>query len=458
MTSDPHSGQSDEPQPSSSSSPGKGLQLPRITSAVPGPRGLAWVETLARSECPAFTARRARRAEQSGAPTDPIVWTSAEGANVEDADGNVYVDFTSGFGVAAVGHRHPRVVDAITAQSQKLIHGLGDVYPSDVKITLLERLAKLGPWRESRVILGLSGSDAVEAALKTAALATGRPGVIGFEGGYHGLAHGPLALCGYSEGFRRPFAAQLNPHAHIVPWPTESCPLEDALAPVRACFEGHPSERPGAILVEPIQGRGGVRIPPSGFLAGLRALCDQHGAVLIADEILTGLGRCGELLYSLRETEPHLVCIGKALGGGMPVSACLGDAAVMQAWGAPLGEALHTGTFFGHPLGAAAALAVLDVFESEDLVARGATAGMRLGEMLRARDLGPVRGVGLLLALHVGPAQRTLALVHALLQRGYLVLPAGADASVLQLVPPLTITDEQSAGLVETLAAVMGAP
>jgi len=368
------------------------------------------------------------------------------------------VDFTSGFGVAAIGHRHPRVVDAIAVQSQKLIHGLGDVYPSDVKIALLERLSRLGPWRESRVILGLSGSDAVEAALKTAALATGRPGVIGFEGGYHGLAHGPLAVCGYSEGFRRPFALQLNPHARIAPWPSTNCALEDALAPVRRLFEGHPSERPGAILVEPIQGRGGVRIPPSGFLAALRALCEQHGALLIADEILTGLGRCGELLFSLRDTEPHLICLGKALGGGLPVSACLGDAAVMQAWGAPDGEALHTGTFFGHPLGAAAALAVLDVLDQEDLASRARELGARFSEALSMRDLGPVRGVGMLLALHIGPAQRTLSLVHALLLRGYLVLPAGADASVLQFVPPLTTTDAQVTGLVEALATAMGVP
>lgn len=447
-----------EASPRHGDDPPNGERLPRIDTAVPGPRGLAWVEALARSECPAFTARRARRAEQSGAPTDPIVWTSAVGSNVEDADGNVYVDFTSGFGVAAVGHRHPRVVSAITAQSEKLLHGLGDVYPSDVKIALLERLAALGPWRESRVILGLSGSDAIEAALKTAALATGRPGVIGFEGGYHGLAHGPLALCGYSEGFRRPFAAQLNPHARIAPWPPESCGLDDALAPVRRLFEGHPSERPGAIVVEPIQGRGGVRIPPAGFLAGLRALCVQHGALLIADEILTGLGRCGELLHSVRETEPHLICIGKALGGGLPVSACLGDAGIMQAWGAPEGEALHTGTFFGHPLGAAAALAVLDVLEDEGLVARSRTMGSCLAEMMRARDLGDVRGAGLLLALPVGGSARTLSLVHALLVRGYLVLPAGADASVLQFVPPLTVTEPQVTGLVEALAAAMGVP
>lgn len=456
MTIQPRASRTDE-HDTSAAGP-EGLCLPRVRTPVPGPRGLAWVETLARSECPAFTARRARRAEQSGASTDPIVWTSAVGANVEDADGNVYVDFTSGFGVAAIGHRHPRVVEAITAQSQKLIHGLGDVYPSDVKIALLERLASLGPWRESRVILGLSGSDAVEAALKTAALATGRPGVVGFEGGYHGLAHGPLALCGYSEGFRRPFAAQLNPHAHIAPWPAESCALDDALAPVRQLFEGHPSERPGAILVEPIQGRGGVRIPPAGFLAGLRTLCERHGALLIADEILTGLGRCGELLYSLRETEPHLICIGKALGGGMPMSACLGDAAVMQAWGAPEGEALHTGTFFGHPLGAAAALAVLDVLSDEGFVARGRASGAHFHDVLRERDLGAVRGAGLLLALHVGPAARTLALVHALVQRGYLVLPAGADASVLQFVPPLTIANEQVMGLVDAVAAAMGVP
>lgn len=436
----------------------RGDLLPSVTTPVPGERGRDWVDALARSECPAFTARRKRRAEASGAPTDPIVWASALGANVEDVDGNVFVDFTSGFGVAAIGHRHPLVVAAITSQASRLIHGLGDVYPSDVKITLLERLAALGPWPEARVILGLSGSDAVEAALKTAALATARPGVIGFEGGYHGLAHGPLALCGYSEGFRRPFAAQLNPHARILPWPTEATALEDALGPVRDQFRGHPSEWPGAILVEPVQGRGGVRIPPRGFLAGLRELCTRHGALLIADEILTGLGRCGAWLLSTRETEPDLICVGKALGGGLPVSACLGEASVMAAWGAPEGEALHTGTFFGHPLGAAAALAVLDVLADEDLAAVASSRGEQLATELRGRGLGRVRAVGMLVGLETGDAKRTLSLVRKLLEMGYLVLPAGADASVLQLVPPLNVSEQQVDGMIAAVGAAMGVP
>ncbi|MCB9656273.1 MAG: aspartate aminotransferase family protein [Polyangiales bacterium] len=384
------------------------------------------------------------------------MWTTAFGANVEDADGNVFVDFTSGFGVAAIGHRHPQVVAALSAQAAKLIHGLGDVYPSDVKIMLLERLAQLGPWRETRVILGLSGSDAIEAALKTAAIATSRPGVLGFEGGYHGLAHGPLALCGYSEGFRRPFASQLNPHARVLPWPSPDCALEEALAPVRVAFRGHPSERPGAILVEPVQGRGGVRVPPPGFLAGLRELCDHHGALLIADEILTGLGRCGEWLLSLRETEPHLICVGKALGGGMPVSACLGDAQYMSAWGNPDGEALHTGTFFGHPLGAAAALAVLDVLDDEQLIQRGRMRAVQMTERLGIH--GNVRHSGLLFALESGPASRTLRLVRQLLERGYLVLPAGADASVVQFVPPLNISEQQVEGLLDALETLVGVP
>jgi 4-aminobutyrate aminotransferase/(S)-3-amino-2-methylpropionate transaminase len=192
-------------------------------------------------------------------------------------------------------------------------------------------------------------------------------------------------------------------------------------------------------------------------LAGLRALCEEHGALLVADEILTGLGRCGEWLLSSLETEPHLVCIGKALGGGMPVSACLGDARFMDAWGAPEGEALHTGTFFGHPLGAAAALAVLDILNEDGLIEASRARGQRLAELLRARSVGELRHAGMLLAVETGEARRTLSLVHALLERGYLVLPAGADASVLQLVPPLNVTDEQMVGLADALADAMGA-
>ena len=228
---------------------------PEITAALPAGASGALVERLARAECPALTARRARRAELSGAAHDPIVWAQARGVNVWDADGNRYVDLTAGFGAAAVGHSAKPVVAAVQRQAERLMHALGDVHPSDVKIALLERLTGLAPFGDARVMLGLSGADAVTAALKSAALFTRRPGVLAFRGGYHGLEYGPLASCGYSDAFRAPFAAQLNPHVVFAPYPTATTPVERALEEVERLLGAQPEI--GAVLCEPLQGRGG---------------------------------------------------------------------------------------------------------------------------------------------------------------------------------------------------------
>lgn len=408
-----------------------GASPPRLVTAVPGPASVAWTDRLARTESPAFTARRARRSERSGAPQDPIVWAKAEGANVVDVDGNVFVDLTSGFGVAAVGHAHPNVVAAIAEQSTRLVHGLGDLHPSEPKIRLLERLAALAPFEDARVVLGQSGSDAIESALKTAMLHTGRAGVLAFEGSYHGLAHGPLAVSGYAPQFRAPFAAQLNPHVHFAPYGLDPGPLPADV---------------GAIVVEPILGRGGVVVPPADFLGLLSRRAREAGALLIVDEIFTGLGRCG---VRWRGAHADLLCVGKALGGGMPVSACIGRAEVMSAWGASDGEAIHTGTFFGHPLGCAAALAALDLLE--DLAPRAERVGQRLRAALE--PLGEVRGEGLMLGL-VPPCD-AFAVVTASMAKGYLTLPAGQN--VVQIVPPLTIDESLLAGFVDALASVIEA-
>lgn len=406
-----------------------GAAMPRIRTALPGPAASALVDALARTESPAFTTRRARRAETSGAPQDPIVWAEAVGANVIDADGNVFVDLTGGFGVAAVGHRHPRVVEAVRAQAGTLLHALGDLHPSAVKIRLLERLAALAPHDDARVILSLSGSDAVTTALKSAAIHTGRPGVVAFGGGYHGLDHGPLSVCGYSEGFRAPFAGQLNPAVRFAPY-GEADALDALL-----------DDSIGAVIVEPIQGRGGCRVPPDGFLGAVQARARANGSLLIVDEVMTGLYRTGVPFASMApnaglEGPPDLICLGKALGGGLPVSACIGSLAVLEAWGDPGQVAIHTGTFFGHPLGAAAALASLDVLEDEALGARA----LAMEQRLRARlgDL-PVRGRGLLLG--VVPSVPVLPLVRRLLERGFLAIPAGMEAEVIQLLPALTIDE-----------------
>ncbi len=443
-----------------SSSPALGKRPPRIRTPLPGARSTALVETLARTECPALTTRRARRAEAAGAPHNPIVWCEAHGANVVDADGNVFVDLTSGFGAAAVGHAHPRVVAAVRSQAERLLHALGDVHPSDVKVALLERLASIAPWPDARVILGLNGADAVEAALKTALLATGRPGVLAFEGGYHGLSHGPLAACGYAEAFRAPFAPQLNPHVVFAPWPAPDADPSTALAAVSDAWDAA-GEAMGAVLVEPAQGRGGVRIPPRGFLSGLRTLAHARGALLVADEIFTGLGRCGARWRSVADgAVPDLLCTGKALGGGLPVSACLGRADVMAAWGAPEGEAIHTATFLGHPLGCAAALAALDVIDDERLATRATELGAHLLDALRARvsrlpGVRGVRGEGLMAGLVLDSGARTLGLVRQLLERGFLTLPAGAGADVLQMVPPLTIEPALLEAFVDALEATL---
>lgn len=437
-----------------------GQKLPEVHGPVPGDAGRRWVDLLASTESPALTARRARRAERSGAPHDPIVWTQAEGANVVDADGNVFVDLTAGFGAAAVGHAHPRVVAAVREQAPRLMHALGDVHPSDVKVRLLERLASWAPWPEARVILGTSGSDAVEAALKTAVLHTGRPGVLAFEGGYHGLAHGPLAACGYRRSFRGPFAEQLNPHVTFAPFPATDKDPGMALAEVaRAWDVAHGPV--GAVLVEPVQGRGGVRVPPPGFLQGLEALAHERGALVIADEVMTGLGRCGARWRSQTQgMAADLLCTGKALGGGMPVSGCLGRPEVMASWGAPEGEAIHTGTFFGHPLSCAAALTVLEILVEEKLEARA-----REGEALWRERLGTVaarhpqvrevRGAGFLAGVALQTSSMALATTHALLQRGWLVLPCGEAGDVLQLSPPLNVTPRLLERFTDALDAVL---
>lgn len=437
---------------------------PEILGPLPSAVCARLVEVLAAHECPALTARRARRGEASGVSHDPIVWSEARGSNVLDADGNRYVDLSGGFGAVGVGHSHPALVSALQAQSARLLHALGDLQPSDVKVQLLQRLAALAPFAGARVILGLSGSDAVEAALKTAVLATGRPGVVAFEGSYHGLAHGPLAACGYSAAFRAPFAAQLNPHVRFVPYPASAVQLPAVLAELGSLFAVPPAERPGALLVEPVLGRGGVVVPPAGFLSALGELCRAAGVLLIADEVMSGMLRTGSLFESVAQgLEPDLICLGKGLGGGVPVSACLGRPEVMAAWAAPRhatgGEALHTSTFAGNPLGCVAALAVLDLLD-ESLAERVQAVGARLMGQLRALatrqpSIREVRGKGLLVGVELESGAHSLAVMRALLERGYITVPAGNDARVISLTPPLGISEALLDGFVAALDACL---
>ena len=366
------------------------------------------------------------------AADDPIVWARAVGANVEDVDGNVFVDLTAGFGVASVAHAHPAVVGAMRAQSSDLLHAMGDAFPDRRRIELLEKIAeKTGL---SRTILGSSGADAVEAALKTARLASGRSGVLAFEGGYHGLSYGALAATGYKkEAFRAPFAEQLGDHVRHAPFGGSISALD--------------WREIGAVLVEPIQGRGGVRVPPAGWLAeAVRSPRPWRARDLRRN--LHWVWPHGRMAASAhRGVQPDLVCLGKGMAGGFPISACVGTAEAMDAWGASKGEALHTQTFLGNPVGSAMALACIDVLES--VVPQVEARGQSLRARLERCGFG-VQGAGMLLGVRLGDVS-TLAVSRSLLRAGYIVLPAGEQAQVLALTPPLTISDAQLDGFVEAL-------
>ena len=333
--------------------------FPRLVTPVPGPRSRELARCLRRVESPNVTYL---------APDFPVFWEEAKGCLVTDVDGNRFLDVTAAFGVASVGHSHPRVVAAVRAQAEKLLHGMGDVHPSEVKVRLCERVAELVPLPHPQVILGQNGGDAVEAALKTAMLATGRPGVLAFEGGYHGLTYGALDVTARAD-FRTPFQPQLGRFTRHLPY---GCPLEH----VRAHLTDH---TPGAILAEPIQGRGGIVVPPPGWLRGLREVCSETNTLLILDEIFTGWGRTGDWFACDHEKViPDILCVGKAMGGGLPISACVASTDLMASWGESTGEALHTSTFLGNPVACAAALAALDVLEEEDLPGRALQGGQSL--------------------------------------------------------------------------------
>ncbi len=416
--------------------------LPRIVAPPPGPRSRELAAGLRDFEAPGVNTLPA------GEPLQPsIVWEEARGANVRDMDGNVYIDLTAGFGVAAVGHGHPRVVAAVREQAGRLLHGLGDVHAHPLRIALARRLAALAPVDEPQVFFAISGAEAVEIALKTALGATGRPGVVAFEPSYHGLTLGALAVTSRNE-FRAPFAAHLHGHVRRFAFGADLKEVGAVIA------QGDV----GAVIVEPIVGREGILIPPTGWLAGLSEICSRHGALLIADEIFTGFGRTGRLFAVEHEgVRPDILCCGKALGGGLPIAAVIARRDLFRCWETP-GEALHTATFIANPLACAAALAVLDVLAEEDLPARAARLGGDLGGRLAAwpgrfPEVMAVRGRGLLWGIELRSRKQAKPLVQTALSKGVLLLAGGPEGRVAQIVPPLTITEEQLAAAVETLQA-----
>jgi len=383
----------------------------------------------------------------------PVFWEEAFGCTVRDVDGNQYLDLTAAFGVALAGHSHPRITAAIADQADRLVHGMGDVHPPELKLALLERLTAVAPWKNARVVLASSGSEAIEIALKTALLATGNPGILAFAGGYHGLTLGALAAT--ERGlFRRPFESRLYGGVVWSPYPTERdgpAALGAALDFVEEAFaQGAPGgDRIGAVVIEPVQGRGGARLPAQGLLPGVAERARAAGALIVHDEVLTGFGRTGRLFaHEHEDVVPDLLCVGKPFGGGFPMSACLGPRRVMDAWPESEGEAMHTSTFLGHPMGCATALAFLDVLADEDLVRRSADVGqMILTGLTRGLEgvdgVLEVRGRGLLMGVELEGQGSAATLAEQALREGLLLLPAGEWGNVVELTPPATLSEVQ---------------
>jgi 4-aminobutyrate aminotransferase-like enzyme len=423
-----------------------------------------------------YESRNVLFAEPDGAW--PIVWERAKGVHVWDAEGKKYLDLTAAFGVAAAGHANPNVVNAGQKQMAKLLHAMGDVHPHALKAQLARELSKITfeRWvsaskaqspmsKTGKVIFSNSGFEAVESALKTAMLATGKRGVIAFEGAYHGLGYGALNAT-HREHFKSPFRSQLREFGSFVKFPTKLEQLPQVEKTIRQIFS---REKIGAILLEPIQARGGCNIPPKEFLPLLRKLCDEYGALLILDEIYTGFGRTGKWFACEHSgVVPDVICLGKALTGGFPLSACVGRADLMDAaWPASTGEAIHTSTFLGHPVGCAMALAQISEIRRLKLCKRSAELGKFLLNQLASiknsnlkinnwvRGLGLMVGVELTLPSGKPASEMALNAIKTLLHHGYIFLPEGEHGNIIGFTPPLTITESQITKAVGALAKVL---
>lgn len=392
-----------------------------------------YIALLRQSECPDATYLAAE---------PPLVFHRAKGPYVWDVDGRRYLDLCAGFGVMALGHAsaaHRQVFAEQLEDFPPVIHGMGDVYGSSAKAELLDHLARALPSPLDVGCLALSGSQAVEFALKTALMR--KPGVvITFQGSYHGLELGVLPLTS-RQAFKRPFHSWIRSDQVIeLPFGCQPGELDEA---VRAIAQS--GETLSAILVEPIQGRAGIRPARKTWLSELRDFSDQHDALLIYDEVFTGLGRSGRLTFS--ELVPcDILCLGKALGGGLPLSACFASREIMAAWPTNTGEALHTGTFFGHPLTCRLASATLSEIITllPSIEAKGEFFKEKLSQELGGHPLlKEIRGEGLMLAIELVRPELGVELMHVLRELGLITLVSGERGEVLSLTPPLIISNEQ---------------
>ncbi|MEI7685605.1 MAG: acetyl ornithine aminotransferase family protein [Planctomycetota bacterium] len=427
--------------------------VPDLKTEIPGPIARALLDRDERYMSPSYTR------------VYPLVCARGEGAVIEDVDGNRFLDFTAGIAVTATGHCHPRVTAAIQDQAGKLIHMSGTDFYYGPQIDLAQRLALAAPGEgNKRVFFTNSGAESLEAALKLARYHTGRSRAIAFFGAFHGRTYGAMSLSGSKLVHRRGFSPLL-PDIHHVPFPRGCEGCGTACACVRQIEETvlrrtAPPDEVAAIFVEPIQGEGGYRVPPAGFLPALRALCDRHGIMLVFDEVQTGFGRTGKMFACEHwNVAPDILCLAKGIASGMPLGAIVARDTIMD-W--PPGS--HASTFGGNPVSCRAALATMDLLE-EGLMANATDRGRQLKQGLHelaldTPQIGGIRGLGLMIAADIvhpdrpdelDPATRD-AVIQAAFRKGLLLLGCGEAA--LRFCPPLCINVHQVETALQILRTV----
>src|ERR1700734_2684654 len=413
--------------------------------------------------------QRKAAAVPAGVGSRGIYVARAENSELWDVDGRRYIDFAAGIAVLNTGHRHPRVMEAVASQAQAFAHTCFHVAPYESYVRLAERMNALAPGDFPKKSLFLnSGAEAVENAIKIARYFTKRSAVIAFSGGFHGRTLMTMALTGkvmpYKRGFG-PFPAEVY-HAEF-PQPYHGITTEQALADLDRLFHGDVDPKSvAAILIEPVQGEGGFNVAPVDFLRALRRLCDEHGIVMIADEVQSGIARTGKMFCIEHSgVVPDLITVAKGIGGGLPLSGVIGKAAIM--------DTAHTGglggTYGGNPLSIAAGHAVLDVIEAEGLCSRAAAVGDKMRSRLQALAkelpcIGDVRGLGAMVAFELvkdlkskePDAELTAAVLSHAEARGLILLSCGTAANVVRLLAPLTIPDAVLAEGLDLLAAALG--
>jgi 4-aminobutyrate aminotransferase/(S)-3-amino-2-methylpropionate transaminase len=402
----------------------------RLVTEIPGPRSRALAE------------RGAASIARPVAPSDDLFAARAEGAVVEDVDGNRFLDFTGGVGCVATGHCHPSVVEAVRDQAGRFLHTDFSVVAYEGYVELAERIAR-ATGGNRKVAFFNSGAEGIENAVKIARGASGRPGIVCFQGAFHGRTLLTMTLTAREVPVKRGF----GPFATGVfraPYPgLRGATLEESLSAVEALLR---SLEIAAVVVEPVLGEGGFVVPPPEFLQGIERLCRSSGVAFVADEIQTGYGRTGRFLASDHSgARPDLLVLGKSLASGLPLSAVAGD----PAWTDALVPHALGGTYVGNPVACAAGLAVLDVMEREGLIERAAAIGDRLVEGWRkiaARSSGAireVRGLGSMVGVELQDATVVARIVEGARRRGVLLLTAGEDARVVRHLMPLVTTDAQ---------------